>query len=51
MPSPDNEQTPWRKVWPSRDGSIWYGLSAAEFKVFALEQFARHWAEGKEVAA
>lgn len=50
MPQP-SEQEHWTKVWPSKDGSIWYGLSESEFKQFPLEQLARNWAEGKAVAA
>jgi hypothetical protein len=37
-------------VWESKSG-IWFGLSESEFKQFALEQLARNWAAGKEVAA
>jgi hypothetical protein len=51
MPQQPSEQDDWVRVWPSKDGGVWYALTAAEFKVFPLEQLARHWAEGKRVAA
>ena len=55
MPSPSSialaEEVPWCRVWESKDGGVWYCLTAAEFKVFPLEQLARNWAAGKRVAA
>lgn len=55
MPSPSTvtlpaPQEPWRRVWESK-GGVWYGLSESEFKVFPLEQLARNWGAGKQVAA
>ena len=48
---PDDKEPGWARVWPSKDGSVWYVLTASEFKQFPLEQLARHWAAGRGVQA
>ena len=50
-PDGADSQAPWATVWPSKDGGIWFVLTESAFKQFPLEQLARNWAEGKEVAA
>lgn len=50
MPASD-EELGWVRIWPSSDGSIWYALTAAEFKQFPLRQLALHWAAGQGVTA
>ena len=50
MPQQPDEPEGWVRIWEGKNG-IWNVLTAAEFKQFALEQLARNWAAGKEVAA
>jgi len=39
------DEKPWARVWQSRDGLIWYVLTAAVFKQFPVEQLAVNYAK------
>lgn len=50
--SPDGKPAEgWANIWQGRDSSVWYVLTASEFKIFPLEQLARNWAAGKGLQA